>query len=115
MVIEIQYLKGVGPKRAAALAKIGIHTLTDLIDFYPRKYLDRTTIVAVNKIRADEEFTVVGRVEAQGIHRWRKRAQPHILSSFLLSRFYFPILKFNYATCFFSHHFIMRNNYKRFI
>ena len=32
---EIQYVKGVGPNRAALLQKLGINTLEDLITFYP--------------------------------------------------------------------------------
>lgn len=38
---EIQYIKGVGPNRAKLLQKLGIHTLNDLITYYPRDYEDR--------------------------------------------------------------------------
>ena len=38
---EIQYIKGVGPNRAKLLQKLGIHTLKDLITYYPRDYEDR--------------------------------------------------------------------------
>ncbi len=40
---EVQYLKGIGPRRAAALAQSGIHTLHDLLYFLPRAYIDRRT------------------------------------------------------------------------
>ena len=36
----IQYLKGVGPKKAAAYEKLNVRTAGDLIRFYPRDYLD---------------------------------------------------------------------------
>lgn len=39
---EIRYLKGVGEARAKALNKLGIHTLEDLIGYFPRGYEDRT-------------------------------------------------------------------------
>lgn len=38
--MDIRYLKGVGEKRAAQLAKLGIHTAQELLAFYPRDYVD---------------------------------------------------------------------------
>lgn len=73
MIPEIQYIKGIGPKRAAVFAKIGIHTISDLIEYFPRRYLDRSTIVSLDQIKTDEEITVIGKVEALGIRPTRKR------------------------------------------
>ncbi len=36
----VQYLKGVGEKRAALLQRLGIRTLADLLEYYPRAYED---------------------------------------------------------------------------
>lgn len=42
---DIKYLHGVGPKRAELLAKqLGIHTYSDLIYYFPFRYIDRSTI-----------------------------------------------------------------------
>lgn len=38
--LDIRYLKGVGEKRAALLAKLGIRTAEDLLCFYPHDYVD---------------------------------------------------------------------------
>lgn len=38
--MDIRYLKGVGEKRAAQLEKLGISTVNDLLNFYPRDYVD---------------------------------------------------------------------------
>ena len=38
--MDIRYLKGVGEKRAAQLAKLGISTIEDLLGLYPRDYVD---------------------------------------------------------------------------
>ena len=46
---EIQYLKGVGPKRGKFLNSIGIDYVKDLLRDFPRKYLDRTNIKPINK------------------------------------------------------------------
>lgn len=45
---NIQYLKGVGEKRAKILNKLGIFTVGDLLHFYPRGYMDwsKTTSIA---------------------------------------------------------------------
>lgn len=41
--LELQYFKGVGARRAAALAELGIRNARDLVFFLPRAYIDRTT------------------------------------------------------------------------
>lgn len=49
--LPIQFVKGIGPKRFAALEKIGISTLRDLLFYVPRRYLDRTSIVKIADLR----------------------------------------------------------------
>ena len=56
----IQYLPGVGPKRAELLQKeLGIITFGDLIRLYPFRYIDRSSIVPVREIRPDMAFIQV--------------------------------------------------------
>lgn len=43
----VQYLPGVGPANAALFAKLGIHTVEDLLQHYPRRYEDRTQFVRI--------------------------------------------------------------------
>ncbi|MDR3195968.1 MAG: ATP-dependent DNA helicase RecG [Endomicrobium sp.] len=47
---EIQYLKGMGPKRAQAFSKLGIQTIGDILTFFPVQYQDRTKIISVKDI-----------------------------------------------------------------
>ncbi len=70
---ELQYIKGVGPKRAQVLAQKGINTLTDLVEFYPRRYVDRSNIVSLNQLQPDQDVTVIGKIEAVGIRKLRKQ------------------------------------------
>lgn len=57
---EIQFLKGVGPKRALLLeSELGIKTVNDLIRTYPYKYIDRSTIVPIAGIRTDSAYIQV--------------------------------------------------------
>ena len=39
---SVKYLKGVGPKRAEALARLGVRTVGDLLYHAPHRYLDAT-------------------------------------------------------------------------
>ena len=41
---EVRYLKGIGEKKAQALAKLGVFSLRDLVSFFPRKYEDRSSV-----------------------------------------------------------------------
>lgn len=43
----IQYIKGVGPKKAESFKKLGIATAGDLLEFYPRTYEDWSRIVMI--------------------------------------------------------------------
>lgn len=71
--LDIQFIKGIGPKRAKSLNSIGITNLSELVEYFPRRYLDRSTILPLNQLSVDKEVTVVGKIEAAGIKRLRKR------------------------------------------
>ena len=70
---SIKYLKGVGEKRAALLAKLGIFTLWDLLTFYPRIYEDWSKISTINDAAIDENVCIRGIVGTRcREHRIRK-------------------------------------------
>ena len=57
---EIQYLPGVGPKRALLLQReLGITTFSDLIHLYPFRYIDRSGILPIADIRPDLAYVQV--------------------------------------------------------
>ena len=61
----IEYLKGVGPQRAAVLKKeLQIFTYKDLVNFYPYKYLDRTKYYKINELNSgiSAEVQLIGKV-----------------------------------------------------
>ena len=61
---EITYLKKVGPKRAELLAsESNIRVYSDLLNYFPRKYLDRSRVSKVGSLTGDEGFTtLLGRI-----------------------------------------------------
>lgn len=60
---SVQYLKGVGPKRAEKLEKLGILTVWDLIHHFPRRHDDRTERVAIGRVQPGTTKTLQGTVE----------------------------------------------------
>ena len=69
---EIQYLKGVGPKRGNILKNFGIFTVADLLKHYPRKYVDRTNIKLINQVKIGEQAVIIGEVKSFGVKRLKK-------------------------------------------
>ena len=65
----VQYLKGVGPVRARALARLGIATAGDLLLHVPRAYLDRSRVTPIARLRDGEDVTVAGTVLTAGERR----------------------------------------------
>jgi len=61
---KIEYLKGVGPKRAAILNKeLGVFTMEDLLHYYPFRYIDKSRIHLVKDVQDDSSyFQLVGTV-----------------------------------------------------
>ena len=72
LTMSVKYLKGVGPKRAEALARLGIRNVGDLLYHAPHRYLDATTVTPLAKAHVGQEVTCVGRVVSTGILPTRK-------------------------------------------
>jgi len=59
---SILYLKGVGSKKGAILKEVGIATIDNLFDYFPRRYLDRRAMKNIGTLIDGETVTVVGKV-----------------------------------------------------
>ena len=58
--MEIQFLPGVGPKRAELLRKeLAVETVGDLLRLYPFRYIDKSTIVRICDARPDMAYLQV--------------------------------------------------------
>ncbi|HEX7119100.1 MAG TPA: DEAD/DEAH box helicase, partial [Longimicrobiales bacterium] len=62
-----QYLKGVGPKRAETLARVGIRTARDLLYHVPRRYEDASTVSRIGALEVGMDATVIGEVTHKGV------------------------------------------------
>ncbi|MBU1727485.1 MAG: ATP-dependent DNA helicase RecG [Candidatus Omnitrophica bacterium] len=63
---SIQYLKGIGPKRAKAFAAVGIKTVEDLLYYFPRRYEDRTKFSPISKLQEGTFQTIKAQVLVKG-------------------------------------------------
>lgn len=52
---SVQYIKGVGPKKAKLLNKVGIKTIEDLIYYFPRLYEDRRETKKISSLKNGEK------------------------------------------------------------
>lgn len=67
----IQYIKGIGPKRAETFRKIGVETVSDLLYYFPRSYQDRSVCVALKDVPIGEHVCVKAKVLTKGVRRTR--------------------------------------------
>lgn len=76
----LQWLKGIGPRRAEALANAGIETVEDLVTFYPRKYIDARKVIQLSEAKDYlwHSVTVRGKVVAINHHQFPKPGRTSI-------------------------------------
>jgi ATP-dependent DNA helicase RecG len=63
----INYLKGVGPRRADAFRRLGVFTASDLLHHIPHRYEDATTVMPIVRLQVGQDATVIGTVVSKGI------------------------------------------------
>ena len=68
----ISELRTVGPSLGERLGAMGIDTVLDLLEHYPRRYHDRTSTTEIASLAVDEQATVAGAVKKVSVRRPRK-------------------------------------------
>ena len=71
---EVRYLKGVGPKLAEKLNKIGVFRIIDLLFHLPRDYQDRTTLTPLNRLTVGNYAQIEGQIENTQVTFGKRRA-----------------------------------------
>ena len=56
--MSVQYIKGIGPKKAYNLKRLNIVTIEDLVYFVPREYEDRTNVVLLKEANIGDKNTL---------------------------------------------------------
>ena len=71
---SINKIRGVGVKKAAAFARLGICTVYDLLTYYPRTYEDQSHTTPINRLRPGERSTVLGVIQSVTERPTRRRS-----------------------------------------
>ncbi|MBV8235464.1 MAG: ATP-dependent DNA helicase RecG, partial [Acidimicrobiia bacterium] len=71
--IPVTGLKGVGDKKAEALALMEIESVLDLLTHYPRRYIDRSQQATIRELKVGDEVMVLATVKRVQSRRTRNR------------------------------------------
>ena len=72
LATSLQYLKGVGPRRAADLENAGLLTVEDLLYRFPTRYEDRSRLQPIASLKPGQTVAIAGRVLACGLRSTRR-------------------------------------------
>ena len=73
LATPVQYVKGVGPARAKAFTQLGVETVGNLLEYFPRDWVFMPAPVKIAGIGPDQTVTVVGVVEQTDFQRFRRQ------------------------------------------
>jgi len=68
----VQFLKGIGPRRATDLSAIGVETLEEFLLVLPRRYEDRGAFQSIGSLKLNDVTGVTGTVLSCGVRRTRR-------------------------------------------
>jgi ATP-dependent DNA helicase RecG len=72
LATPLQYLKGVGPRRAADLARAGLLTIEDLLYRFPIRYEDRSRLQTIASLKPGQHASIAGRLLSCGLRTTRR-------------------------------------------
>ena len=79
----ISAIKGVGPKQAERLSSLGLILIRDLINYFPRDYVDYTSLKTIDKSQAGQNVTIVAKVRRCSSFKSPKNPNLSILELFI--------------------------------
>ena len=76
---SISAIKGVGPKQAERLSVLGLILIRDLINYFPRDYVDYTSLKTIDKTQAGQNVTIVAKVRRCSSFKSPKNHSEHTI------------------------------------
>ncbi len=70
---QVQYIKGIGPKRSLYFKKIGVEIINDLLFLVPRRYIDYSDIFKIKNLKINNEATVIGKIQLVELQKIKNR------------------------------------------
>ncbi len=71
--MPVQFLKGVGPARARIFAQMGVETVGDLLEYFPRDWNFVPEPVKISQMQPNETVTVLGLIESMDYQGYRRQ------------------------------------------
>ena len=71
--MPVQFLKGVGPARAMIFAQVGVETVGDLLEYFPRDWNFVPEPTRIGQMQPNETVTVFGLVESIDYQNYRRQ------------------------------------------
>ena len=78
---SISVVLGVGPQRVKVLNGLGVENIKDVLYYFPRQYLDRTTLTPIKDLKKGDQVTLIAQVETLGERRIRRGRMFQIIAS----------------------------------
>ncbi len=78
--IDVCYVKGVGPKIAELFKKIGIRTVKDLIEYYPKKYIDYEGKCKISDLELNKNVTILGKISSSSVYQAKSGLTVHTIT-----------------------------------
>lgn len=69
---QVQFVKGVGPAKAGAFEQLGVKTVADILEYFPRDWVFAPELTKIEQIRPEQTVTISGIVESIDYHQWKK-------------------------------------------
>ena len=80
---SLSSIKGVGPKQAERLSRLGLVLIRDLINYFPRDYIDYTSLKTIDKTQAGQNVTIVATVRRSSSFKSPRNSNLSILELFI--------------------------------
>ena len=70
---DVRFLRGVGPQRAESFAKLGVRTISQLLEHYPRDHEFLPPLGLISELNVNQQVTVAGQIDSM---RYNARSRP---------------------------------------
>jgi ATP-dependent DNA helicase RecG len=71
--MPVQFLKGVGPARAETFAHLGVETVGDLLEYFPRDWNFLPELIKINQMQPNQTASIIGLVESTDYQDYRRQ------------------------------------------
>ncbi|MDX2348982.1 MAG: ATP-dependent DNA helicase RecG [Porticoccus sp.] len=72
--MPVTQLKGVGTQLSGKLAKLGIHTIQDILFHLPMRYMDRTRVTPIGSVQPNTDVVIEGEIRGCDLVYGRRRS-----------------------------------------